>query len=287
MNSFDASADSFEQNVISASHHQPILVDFWATWCGPCQSLMPILEKLAAEYASQFKLAKVNIDEQESLAQQYSVRSVPTVILIKNGQAVEQFIGAQSESEIRVLLDKHITPKSNNLMLSLMQQYKQASQDETANLIQSMIDLINNDPDNTQIRIMYVNVLMSEKQYADATAILEALPHESRTSPEIIALLGQLEFLSNASNSSDDVNSLLKQLENDDGNCDLRYQLSSLYIVQSNFEQALEQLLEIMRRDRKFNDDAGRKGMLKVFAMLGGSGELVTRYRQKMARLLN
>ena len=283
MYSFDVNAETFPQQVIEASAQQLVLVDFWAPWCGPCKTLMPVLESLAESYQGGFKLAKVNIDEQQTLAQEFAVRSVPTVKLIKNGQVVDEFLGVQSEQQIRALLDKHISRESDTLMQAALEKYKQGDRD----CIQDMISIVNGDQDNTQNRILYVNVLMNEKQYADAQAILESLPNDVKASPEVSALLGQLEFLSTASGSSADVDTLLKQLAGEPDNNELRYQLSSLYITQSNFEQALEQFLEIMRRDRTFKDDAGRKGMIKVFEMLGGSGELVTRYRQKMASLLN
>ncbi len=283
MYSFDVSVDTFGRDVIHASSEQLVLVDFWAPWCGPCKSLMPLLESLAESYQGDFKLAKVNIDEQQALAQEYAVRSVPTVKLIKNGQVVDEFLGVQSEQEIRALIDKHMIHKSDELMQLALEKYKQGDRD----CIQDMIAIVNDDPDNSQNRILYVNVLMNEKQYADASAILENLPTEVKDSPEVSALLGQLEFLKTASESGADINTLLAQLQNDDSNNELRYQLSSHYITQSKFELALEQFLEIMRRDRSFNDDAGRKGMIKVFEMLGGSGELVSRYRQKMASMLN
>jgi len=283
MFSFDVSAETFGRDVIHDSTQQLILVDFWAPWCGPCKSLMPVLESLAESYQGGFKLAKVNIDEQQDLAQEYAVRSVPTVKLIKNGKVVDEFLGVQSETEIRALLHKHISRESDVLMQEAIEKYKQGDRD----CIQDMITIVNDDPDNTQNRILYVNVLMNEKQYADAQAILESLPNDMKASPEVSALLGQLEFLSTANESGGDIDALVKQLQDDEDNNELRYQLSSLYITQSNFEQALQQFLEIMHRDRTFNDDAGRKGMIKVFEMLGGSGELVSRYRQKMASLLN
>ena len=283
MNSFDVTADSFKQDVTDASKQQPILVDFWAPWCGPCKSLMPLLEKLAVEYDGRFKLAKVNIDEQKQLAQTYAVRSVPTVKIFKQGKVVDEFTGAIPETEIRKRLDKHIDRESDIQMQQAVKAYLQGDKDK----IPEMISIVNSDPKNNSIRIMYVNVLINEKNYDEARAILQGLPPDVRKTQEVLTLLGQLEFLSSAAGTDGDAASLLQQLEQDPANHALRLQLASLYTVQSNFEQALEQFLTIMRADRSFDDDAGRKGMLRIFDMLGGSGELVTRYRRKMASLLN
>lgn len=281
MHSFDTTFETFAHDVIDASQSVPVLVDFWASWCGPCKALMPVLTRLADEYGGAFKLAKVNIDEQQQLAQQFRVRSVPTVKVVKGGQVVDEFMGAQPESQIRAILDKHIVRESDTQMRAALERYN--SGDTTAK--QDMIKIVNNDPHNNNLRLLYVDVLMREKQYDDARAILQSLPADIRQQPEVAGLLGRLEFLGTAQESAD-AGTLLATLENEPGNCEARYQLSSLYITQAEYAKALDQLLEIMRRDRKYGDDAGRKGMLKVFEMLGGKGELVSRYRQKMAGLL-
>lgn len=281
MHSFDTTFETFAHDVIDASQNVPVLVDFWASWCGPCKALMPVLTRLADEYGGAFKLAKVNIDEQQQLAQQFRVRSVPTVKVVKGGQVVDEFMGAQPESQIRAILDKHIVRESDTQMRAALERYN--SGDTTAK--QDMIKIVNSDPHNNNLRLLYVDVLMREKQYDDARAILQSLPADIRQQPEVAGLLGRLEFLGTAQESAD-AGALLATLENEPGNCEARYQLSSLYITQAEYAKALDQLLEIMRRDRKYGDDAGRKGMLKVFEMLGGKGELVSRYRQKMAGLL-
>jgi len=281
MHSFDTTFETFAADVLDASHEAPVLVDFWADWCGPCKQLMPILSKLAEEYNGGFKLAKVNIDAQQQLAQQFRVRSVPTVKVVKDGQVVDEFLGAQPESQIRSLLDKYVVRESDKLMAAALARYNNG--DATAK--QDMIQIINSDPHNNNLRLLYVDVLMHEKEYDDARAILQSLPAEIREQPEVAGLLGRLEFLNNASGGADET-SLLASIDKDPDDCESRYQLSSYYITQARYPEALDQLLEIMKRDRKYNDDAGRKGMLKVFDMLGGRGELVSRYRQKMAALL-
>lgn len=281
MHSFDTTFETFADDVLDASQEVPVLLDFWASWCGPCQQLMPVLTKLAEDYQGGFRLAKVNIDDQQQLAQQFQVRSVPTVKLIKDGQVVDEFLGAQPESEIRKLLDKYVTRESDKLMSEALERYNNGDADAR----QDMVEIVNSDPHNNKLRLQYVDVLMREKQYDDARTILQSLPLDVREQPEVAGLLGRLEFLASAKGGADEA-SLLTAIEKDPADCETRYQLSSYYITQARYEEALDQLLEIMKRDRNYGDDAARKGILKVFDMLGGSGETVSQYRQKMANLL-
>jgi len=281
MHSFDTSLETFADDVITASNDTPVMVDFWAPWCGPCQTLMPVLEKIVNEYQGAFKLAKVNIDEQQPLAQQFAVRSVPTVKLIKDGQVVDEFTGAIPESEIKGLLSKHISSESDTLMLAALEKYNSGDK----NARQEMIEIINNDPQNNNIRLQYVDVLLQEQQYEDAKQILQALPADIKERPDVAALLSRLEVMAVAENLGN-VEDFIGAVNENPDNCEARHQLSTVYLANGDFAGALEQLFEIMKRDRQYDDDIGRKDMIKVFEMLGNSGELVSQYRKKMASLL-
>lgn len=282
MHSYDTNLETFPDNVIEASMTGPVMVDFWAPWCGPCQSLMPILDKLADEYQGAFKLAKVNIDEQQQLAQQFAVRSVPTVKIVSQGQIVDEFSGAIPESDIRAMLSKYIVRESDALMATALQAYQKGDE----NALPSMVEIINADPANHHIRLQYVDVLVNEGQIDDARKILQSLPEDVQQQAEVSGLMSRLDVMAKAAEYGDIQTYIDKVVANPD-DCEAHHQLSVVYIAHGQFQEALEQLLEIMRRDRQFNDDIGRKDMLKVFDMLGNTGELVSYYRKQMASLLN
>jgi len=281
--SFEVTEQNFSSQVIEASHQQPVLVDFWATWCGPCQSLMPILEQLAQSYQGKFLLAKVEIDSQQGLASQFGVRSVPTVKLVKNGQIVDEFTGALPESQIRTFLDKHIENESDQLMQQALMLYQQG--DSEAALSQ-MGQILLAHPDNLNNKLIYTNILLREQHVDEAKKLLDRLSAEASDNPQVQAMQAQLEFIHIVDNAPD-MASLQQQLADNPDNSEARYQLSAHAILQGQFDIAFEQLLEVVKRDRQFQDDAGRKALLKLFDLLGDKHELVSSYRRKLALALN
>ncbi len=281
--SFEVTEQNFAAQVIEASHQQPVLVDFWATWCGPCQSLMPILEQLAQNYQGKFLLAKVEIDSQQGLASQFGVRSVPSVKLLKNGQIVDEFTGALPESQIRAFLDKHIENESDQLMQQALMLYQQG--DSEAALSQ-MGQILQAHPDNLNNKLIYTNILLREQHVDEAKKWLESLSAEASDNPQVQAMQAQLEFIHIVDNAPD-MASLQQQVADDPDNSEARYQLSAHAILQGQFDIAFEQLLEVVKRNRQFQDDAGRKALLKLFDLLGDKHELVSSYRRKLALALN
>ena len=272
-----ATAETFEHEVITASRTVPVLVDYWASWCGPCQSLMPVLEALAAEYAGAFRLAKVNIDEQQELAGWAGVRSVPTVQLFKGGQVVEQFTGAQPEGEIRALLDRHIERASDALVAQAVAARDGGDVDGALQLLQQAV---NDDPHNPRVRTALAETLMGAGRFEEAERSLEGVAEEVAG-----PLREQLAF-ARAAAEAPDLDALQAALEKDPGDSTARYQLGTRLLAAGDYEAALEAFLELMRRDRAYGDDAGRKALLQVFEMLGAEDERVGRYRRLMARAL-
>jgi len=281
--SFDVSEENFATQVMQASYQQPVLLDFWATWCGPCQSLMPLLTQMVANSEGRFLLGKVDIDQQQALASQFAVRSVPTVKLVKNGQVVDEFTGALPENQIRAFIDKHLDKESDLQMQQALQQYQQG---ETQQALTHMGQIIESDPQNHSNVILYVHALIREDHIKQASQWLQSLPKEIQQQAEISALKAQIEF-SHIAQNAPDIAALLTTLEKDPASSEARYQLAARYILQSEMEQALAQLLELVKRDRAYNDDAARKGLLQLFELLGNDHPLVSQTRRQLARVLN
>ena len=278
---FDVSNENFQTDVMEASQNTLIMLDFWATWCGPCQSLMPVVTKLAEEFNGAFHLAKVNIDEHQELAAQFAVRSVPTVKFIKQGQVVDEFTGALSEGEIRNLLDKHIEKESDRLLDAAIAQYEAG---ENINAIEAIQDISKTDPNNPRIALVYSDLMIREGRYDLAQEVLQSLSYEMRQTEQVAAMLAKIEFATSAADLPSE-NELINAIADDPKNSKARHQLSTLYTMQGHYEKALEQLLEIVKRDRQYEDDAGRKAMLKLFEILGDN-PLVHQYRRKMMAAL-
>ncbi|HID49681.1 MAG TPA: thioredoxin [Chromatiales bacterium] len=280
---FDVTAEDFATRVIDASHQQPVLVDFWATWCGPCQTLLPVLTQLAESYQGAFLLAKVEIDQQPTLAQQFGVRSVPTVKLFRNGQIVDEFMGALPEGQIRAILDKHIVKASDAAMQQALQRYEQGA---TEAALAEMEEILDADPDNANNALIYAGLLLQEGHLEKARQWLDALPATLRDDPRATALRARLEFVQLAG-TAPDADRLQTILANEPGNSEARYQLAIHRLVQGRDEAALEDLLYLVKHDRNYGDDAARKALLKIFAMLGDEHELVARYRRQLAMALH
>ncbi len=278
----DVGADNFMQEVIEKSKTVPVMVDFWAPWCGPCKNLTPILESLANKHAGAFQLVKVNIDEQQELAMQFQVRSVPTVYLVKDGTVVDGFMGAQPENVVEEFLSKHISAAPP-------QQPEPVIDDPIQNLIdrgqiaEAVAALEKDGSDESWYRL--ARLYLNQNDFDKVRTALDKLK-DNTSAPEYRFIAAGLHFAELAYGIDSD-SELQQRIDQNEQDWDAHYQLAALDIVTGHFSSALERLLQITTHDRKFNDDAGRKGLIMAFDMLGNDHELVSQYRRLLARILH
>ena len=279
----NANEQNFAAVVLEASNKLPVMVDFWAAWCGPCQILMPQLANLANEYQGKFILAKVNTDEQNQLAAQWGIRSLPTVKIFRFGKVVDEFMGVQQNSVIRAMIERHIERESDKILAEAEHIYQQG---DTETSIKLLSDALQQDPANKRIPIVLSEMLLGQGEYDRAEELIKSLSLDLQTEPDVISLMAHLEFARITQNSSS-IETLIQQINDDPKNSMAHYQLSAHYVLKDDYEAALQLLMEILRTDRKFGDDAARKAILKIFDLLGGQGELVSRYRSMMFNILH
>lgn len=280
---YDVTAENFQQVVLQTSMSRPVLVDFWAEWCNPCKTLMPTLAKLADEYQGKFILAKVNTEAQQQLASHFGIRSIPCVKLFLKGQMADEFMGALPEAEVRSFIDKYIPRESDSLLAEAEQRLLQGDADGAGTLIQQAAQM---DPGSLRVMLSNARYLATVGRLEEAEQQLNALPDEEKRKPEVSAMLARLQFdRSSADTPPPEV--LEQRLRENPSDSEAMHQLASHMIIQNDLEGALELLLTLMQKDRDYGDDAARKDMLRIFEMLGGQGELVKRYRNRMFNLLH
>jgi putative thioredoxin len=271
--------DTFQPLVIEASHTVPVLVDFWADWCGPCHMQMPVLVKLVGEYAGKFLLAKVNTDTERRLAQEHGIRSLPTMRLYRNGAVVEEILGAQTEGTLRALLDAHIERDSDKQRLAALEAQRQGRTGEAIALLRKAQE---DDPENFRVPLALTGVYLEAGRLAEAEALLESLPWAVREEREAHRLRALLDFARIAKDAAP-AEELERQLDERPGDSQARYRLAARRVLAGKMQAAMDELLYIIRNDRAFGDDAARKGLLAVFELLDSDDELVAAYRRKLS----
>ncbi len=279
---FDATQATFADAVLKRSADVPVLVDFWAEWCAPCRMLTPILTKLVEEHAGRVLLAKVNTDQNQDLAMQFGIRSLPTVKLIKGGAIIDEFIGVLPEHAVRAFLEPHLAQASDETTSRVE---ALVAKGDIAAALDVLAKLESDDPDNDSVKLQRAALQARTGAYADARESLARLSARGRDDPQFPRIEAQLAFATVAEQAPA-LEQLQRSVEADPQDCEARYQLAARLVLEERFDDAMANLLEIVRRDRGFGEDAGRKGLVRVFDILGG-GDLVGKYRSLLARSLN
>ena len=279
---FDATTESFEAQVLQESMQTPVLVDFWATWCGPCKTLGPILEKLAGEYNGAFRLAKVDVDKEQEIAAAFQIRSVPTVFLVKGGQIVDGFPGAAPESQVRELLKKHgVEPGQAANDERVAEEI--APLDPHAEVM-SLRKAIETDPEKAELKLDLALALLKTGAASEAEALLDALPANLATDDRAIRARARLGFVL-LTKDAPPVEVLEAAIASNPGDLRARHLLGAQRLVGGKPETGLEQFLEMLRRDRSYEDGLPKKVLIDAFRVVEDAN-LVGQYRRKMSSLL-
>lgn len=281
----DTTLATFEKDVIEASALAPVLVDFWAPWCGPCKSLGPMLEKLEAEYAGKWKLVKVNVDENQELAAHFQVRSIPHVVAFVDQRPVDQFVGVLSEGQLREFLDRLIPDSAQAARQAAQEALAEGRRDDAYEALQAALAF---DPGFDDARMDLIELLLADHRVDEAHKEVELLSPKTTQGidPRFNALKTRLDALDAAADLPP-TDALEAQVSAHPEDLEARFDLASALIARRKYADALEHLLEIVKRDRTFRDDIGRKTMLSVFDLASHQPQLVSEWRRKLSATLN
>lgn len=277
---FDTDEGTFERDVIERSKTVPVAVDFWAPWCGPCHTLGPLLERLAIEHGGAFVLAKVNVDRNPKLAGAFGARSIPMVLGLRDGRVVTEFVGAQPESVVREFVSRLLPSEGDRLAIEAdrLAASGQAGEAEAAYLRAFELD-----PRSDRALLGLARAASERGEFERALDYLDRVGPGTPFRKEADRLSAAIRI---RQNGGSDEPALRAKLAADPGDLEARFALAQTVAAAGRHEEALEALLEILRRDRSFRDGAARTAMLDIFNLIGPGNETVERYRSEMAQVL-
>jgi putative thioredoxin len=278
---FDVDQTNFEADVLEASQDTPVLVDFWATWCGPCKTLGPMLEKLAAEFNGAFRLAKVDVDKNQELAGMFGIRSIPTVMLVKDGQIADGFAGALPEGQLREFLSRHVQPLDGAAAEAEAPAAPAETPEQAINRLQQAIAA---EPERAELKLDLAVALVQAGRSDAAEAELDALPANLATDARAVRLRSQLD-LARTLQDAPALAELQQRVQANPADWEAHDLLGVRLLLGDDPAAGLDQFLHVLEKARDWNDGAARKRLLAAFNTLDDA-ELVGRYRRRMASLL-
>ena len=285
----ESDESSFERDVVDASRVQPVLVDFWASWCAPCRALGPLLERLETEYGGRFRLVKVDSDANPELSARHRVRSIPYVIAFIDGEVSDSFVGALPEGQLRAFIDRAIPGPAERERRRARALLDAGDRTAAAGALRAAIAL---QPELAAARLELADVLLEgmppidDTRLAEVSAVLEPLGPADRGDERHRALGARLEALrATAGAAPPDV--LRARVAEAPGDLAAKYALAQRLVAERAYADALEQLIEIIARDRRYGDDAARRLMLSVFELAAADAPLVSAYRRRLSAVLN
>ena len=284
----DVNEETFIDDVIEASKTSPVVVDFWAPWCGPCKTLGPALEAEVKATNGKIKMVKIDIDQNQNLASQMRIQSIPAVFAFVDGQPIDGFMGAKAPSELKSFVDKlleKVTDDDGDLSEALAVANEMLNAEEFNDAAETFEAILGEDPESALAFVGLFNARMGAKKINDAKTMLEEIPDALKNKSEILALQAQID-LSNQAEGVGEINDLRSTLTNDENNHQVRFDLALALFTKGETSEAIQELLTIFRIDQEWNDDAARQQLFKFFDILGSENPITLSGRRQLASML-